>query len=67
MIFEGVTAMNLKPPEDIYDGSIFGVSLFIKNASIFFYTEALKDVQTNFDGTMICSYGLKWRFRNDEK
>ena len=36
MIFEGVTALNLRPPLDNYFGDIYEASIIVKDASVFF-------------------------------
>lgn len=67
MVFDGVIAMNIRPPKDNYFGDIFGASLFIENATIFFYDEEIENIQSDYHGNMVSAYGLKWRFRNDKK
>lgn len=62
MIFEGMTAMNLRPPGDNYFGDIFGASLILKDASIFFCDDEVQEIDTDYEGTWICAYSLKWRF-----
>ncbi len=62
MIFEGVTAMNLRPPADNYFGDIFGASIILRDASIFFCDDELEQIDTDYEGTWICAYSLKWRF-----
>lgn len=66
MIFEGVTALNLRPPLDNYFGDIYEVSIIVKDASVFFGEDYLEQVDTNYKGTWICAYSLKWRFVSDE-
>lgn len=66
MIFEGVTALNLRPAFDNYFSDIFESSLFVKDASIFFCNECLDDIDTSYNGTWILAYSLKWRFISND-
>lgn len=62
MIFEGVTALNLRPAGDNYGEDIFEASLFVKDASVFFCDGSLKEIDTSYAGTWIAAYSLRWRF-----
>lgn len=62
MIFEGVTALNLRPAGDNYMTNISEASLIIKDASIFFCEDVIKEWDENYEGTWITAYGLRWRF-----
>lgn len=62
MVFEGVTAMNLRPSSDNHTSNIYGASLFLQNASVFFCDEQMSDVDKTYNGTWIESYSLRWRF-----
>ena len=62
MVFEGVTALNLRPSQDNYDSIIFSASLFLRNATIFFCDDGMDDVDKTYEGTWIESYSLRWRF-----
>ena len=66
MIFEGVTALNLRPPLDNYFGDIYEASIILKDASVFFCDDYLEKIDTNYKGTWISAYSLKWRFVSDE-
>lgn len=66
MIFEGVTALNLRPALDNYTADIFGASLIVKDASVFFCDECLEGIDTSYKGTWILAYSLKWRFVNNK-
>lgn len=61
LVFEGVTALNLRPPADNYMADISGASLFIKNASVFFFDSDIDMPDTTNDGTWISSYSLRWQ------
>jgi len=62
MIFEGVTALNLRPASENYTSEIHAASLFLRNASIFFCDEQMDDIDKTYEGTWIESYNLRWRF-----
>lgn len=61
LIFEGVTALNLRPPADNCTADIFGASLFIKNASVSFFDSEIDMPDTTNSGTWVNSYSLRWR------
>jgi len=62
MLFEGVMALNLRPAGDNYSADIFEASLFLKDASVFFYDEKIDDIDESYDGTWIRAYSARWRF-----
>jgi len=62
MVFEGVTALNLRPSVDNHFSYIYSASLFLRNATIFFCDEHMNDVDKTYEGTWIESYSLRWRF-----
>ena len=62
MIFEGVTALNLRPAVDKYTADIYDASLFVRDASVFFSNSCLEKPDTSYEGTWITAYGLRWRF-----
>ncbi len=62
MIFEGVTALNLRPPGDNYMADIYDASLFVRDASVFFSDSYLEKPDMSYVGTWITAYGLRWRF-----
>ena len=66
MIFEGVTALNLRPSGDNYDSIIFDASLYLKDASIFFSDCYLEQIDKPYEGTWITAYSLRWRFISNE-
>lgn len=65
LIFEGVTALNLRPPSDNYTADIWGASLFTKNASVFFFDSDVDVPDTTNDGTWINSYSLRWKILSE--
>ena len=62
MVFEGVTAFNLRPARDNYTADISAASLIVKDASIFFFDDRIQEWDENYEGTWITAYGLRWRF-----
>ncbi|MEA4848116.1 MAG: hypothetical protein VB106_12880 [Clostridiaceae bacterium] len=62
MVFEGVTALNLRPAGDNYTADISAASLIIKNASIFFCDDGIQEWDENYEGNWITAYGLRWHF-----
>jgi len=62
MVFEGVTALNLRPYSDNESSSVYSASLFLRDACIFFCDGEMNDIDKTYDGTWIESYGLRWRF-----
>ena len=65
MIFEGVTALNLRPPLDNYLGDIYEASVIVKDASVYFCDGESDQIDLNYPGTWIYAYSLKWRFINN--
>lgn len=66
MVFEGVTALNLRPSGDNYDSIIFDASLYLKDASVFFSDCYLEQIDKSYEGTWITAYSLRWRFISNE-
>ena len=66
MIFEGVTALNLRPPLDNYFGDIYEASVIVKDASVYFCEGESDQIELNHGGTWIYAYSMKWRFVNNE-
>ena len=62
MVFEGVAALNLRPYPDNYSSNIYGASLFLRKAAVFFCDGQVDDVDKSYEGTWIESYNLRWRF-----
>jgi len=62
MVFEGVTAFNLRPSADNHTSFIFDASLFLKDAIIFFCDGTLDHADKSYDGTWVESYSLRWKF-----
>jgi len=62
MVFEGVTALNLRPVPDNYTSNIYGASLFLRDACIFFCDSETKDIDREYKGTWVEAYNLRWRF-----
>jgi len=62
MVFEGVTALNLRPCSDNHSSNLTDASLFVHNASIWFFDKLLDNIDKSYKGTWVESYGLRWRF-----
>jgi len=62
IVFEGVTALNLRPPAENYSDDIFGISLYIKNACVFFADGDTEQIDETYDGTWISAFSMRWRF-----
>lgn len=62
MIFEGVTALNLRPSSDNYSSNIYGATLLLQNASVFFCDDTINDIDELYIGTWVKAYSLRWRF-----
>jgi len=62
MIFEGVTVFNLRPAHDNCCADIFSASLFVKDASVYFFTSDIEEIDLMHKGTWINAYSLRWRF-----
>jgi len=62
MVFEGLTALNLRPASDRQSSAIFEATLLLQNASVFFCEDAVNDTDEAYTGTWIKAYGLRWRF-----
>lgn len=65
LAFDGVTALNLRPPPDGYDGIILDSSLFVQDAQVFFADDRIEKPDTNCNGTWITAHSLRWRFVPD--
>lgn len=61
LVFEGVTALNLRPSDDNYDSIIYSASLFAEDASVFFCDSYLEQIDKSYEGTWITAYNLRWR------
>jgi len=62
MVFEGVTALNLRPPGEEYLGCLFDCTLRVKNGEVYFADCALEQADPSYQGTWITACDLKWRF-----
>ena len=62
MIFEGVTALNLRPASDNQSSDIYGATLSLQDASVFFCDDTINDADEFYAGTWIKAYNLRWRF-----
>jgi len=62
MVFEGVTALNLRPASDNHSSNIFEATLLLQNAAVFFCDDTVNETDEAYTGTWIKAYGLRWRF-----
>ena len=62
LIFEGVTALNLRPPSDNYTADINGVSIVVKEGIIYFYDDIIVNDAFSDEVTWISAYSLCWKF-----
>lgn len=61
LCFEGVIAMNLRPPGENCSREIYGGCLLIKDECIYWADDCLKEEDMNYQGTFIKALNLKWR------
>lgn len=62
IVFEGVTALNLRPADDHYTSNVLAASLNVKDCTVFFCDEAVSAFDMSYEGTWITSYSMRWRF-----
>lgn len=62
LVFEGVTAVNLRPPEDNYSGEIFSSTVRVRDEEVFFSDYGSKEEAPSDGVTWIRAFGLRWRF-----
>lgn len=66
LVFEGVTALHVRPSFDNQFCIIFDATLIVEQASLFFCDEECGCINTAYPGTWITAYSLKWRFLKDK-
>lgn len=62
IVFEGITALNIRPAADNCSAEIYQASLFIQDCLIFFSDDIVTAFDTSHNGTWITSYSARWRF-----
>ena len=62
LIFEGVTALNLRPPGENYLGDILDCTLLVQDCAVYWADSGLEKADFSYPGTWITAYSLKWRF-----
>jgi hypothetical protein len=67
MVFEGVVALNLRPYSDNFTSFLYDASMFVQDETIFFFDSHIEEIDKNYDGTWIKSYGLRWRFYGNNR
>lgn len=66
LVFEGVTALHVRPSPDNQFCIIFEATLLVEQASLFFCDGYCNCTDTTYPGTWITAYSLKWRFLEDK-
>lgn len=61
LCFEGLLSVNLRPYSENQTREIFDASLIVKDETVFWADERLKEEDMSYDGTYIKALNLKWR------
>lgn len=61
LCFEGVIAMNLRPPQENFSREIYFGCLLVKDECIYWLDDNLEEEDMNYQGTFIKALNLKWR------
>lgn len=61
LCFEGVLAVNIRPPYEGRMRDLYETTLFIKDETVFWADEYLEHEDLNYDGSYIKALNLKWR------
>lgn len=61
MCFEGLIALNLRPPAENYTSEIYGATLIVNNETIFWADDVMEKENFDYKGTYIKALNLKWR------
>ena len=66
LCFEGVLAVNIRPPKPNCSLEIFDASLLVKDASVFWADQYMEEENPEYKGSWIKALSLKWRrIRNE--
>ncbi len=66
LCFEGVLAVNLRPPTENMMSDIFGASLLVENETIFWADEYIEKEDFHYEGNFIKALNLKWKKLEDQ-
>lgn len=61
LCFEGLIAMNLRPPQENCCREIYDGCLLVKDECIYWADDCLEEEDINYQGTFIKALNLKWR------
>lgn len=61
LCFEGLVAVNLRPPLENYSREIFGATLIVKDETVFWADGSMSEENFDYKGTYIKALNLKWR------
>lgn len=61
LCFEGVTAINIRPPRENYSREIFEASLMVKDEMVLWADWFMEEENLSHDGSYIKALNLKWR------
>lgn len=60
--FEGVWAVNIRPPKENFSGEIYGATLIIKDESVFWADSyGVEEENLSYEGNYIKALNMKWR------
>ena len=62
LVFEGTTALYLRPVGDSYTSEISCASLYLEDATVFFCIGEVLAFDEDYEDTFIMAYSLRWRF-----
>ena len=67
LVFEGVTALNLRPAGDNYDSLIMGAAVYANDSEVFFSDWYIKEGEKpDKDSTWIRAMDLRWHFTSSK-
>ena len=61
LCFEGVLAVNIRPPRENFSREIYGGTLRVSNEAIFWADCWVPETEPDHEGSYICALNLKWR------
>lgn len=61
LCFEGLIAMNLRPPQELYFRQLFEGCLIVKDQCIYWANAYLKEEDLTYEGSYVKALNLKWR------
>lgn len=63
--FISTTALNLRPAAENYGSNLFEAALIVRDWGIFFSDSYMQEPSTEYEGTWITAYALRWRYTED--